>query len=133
MKEKMKSLFEKIKSLDKKVLIGAGAGLAVLIIAIVVILVVCFGGKDTEVDKDNEKDKTTYVVGENTIKSLVSTLPAETIVVVDGDIALEKVNFGVTVKSTNDSNVTANGLTVTEAGITIEANSNVEITPIEKE
>ncbi len=56
----MKGLLEKIKSLDKKILIGAGAGIVALIVAIVVILVVCLGGKDKEVDKDNDKDKTTY-------------------------------------------------------------------------
>ncbi len=54
----MKGLLEKIKSLDKKVLIGAGAGIVALIIAIVVILIVCLGGKDTEVDKDKDDDKT---------------------------------------------------------------------------
>ena len=53
----MKGLLEKIKSLDKKVLIGAGAGVVALIIAIVVILVVCLGGKDTEVNKDDDKTK----------------------------------------------------------------------------
>lgn len=55
-----KSFFGKIKSLDKKILIGGGAGIAVLVVAIVVILVVSLGGKDTEVNKDNEEDKTKY-------------------------------------------------------------------------
>ena len=49
----MKDLLEKIKSLDKKILIGAGAGIVALIVAIVVILVVCLGGKDTNNDKDD--------------------------------------------------------------------------------
>ena len=57
LKEKIKSLFEKIKSLDKKILIGAGAGLAALIIAVVVILVVCFGGEDEETYKDDDTTK----------------------------------------------------------------------------
>ena len=53
----MKNLLDKIKSLDKKILIGAGAGIAALIIAIVVILVVCLGGKDTNNDKDDTDTK----------------------------------------------------------------------------
>ena len=52
----MKNLFEKIKSLDKKVLIGIGAGIVAIIVAIVVILIVALGGKDAE----NEKDDATY-------------------------------------------------------------------------
>lgn len=53
----MKGLLEKIKSLDKKILIGAGAGIVALIVAIVVILFVCLGGKDTSVDKEDDKTK----------------------------------------------------------------------------
>lgn len=53
----MKKLFDKIKSLDKKILIGGSVGIVALIIAVVVILVVCLGGKDTENDKT---DDTTY-------------------------------------------------------------------------
>lgn len=53
----MNKLVEKIKSLDKKILIGAGAGIVALIIAIVVILVVALGGKDTNNDKDDTDTK----------------------------------------------------------------------------
>lgn len=51
--ERFQSLFDKIKSLDKKILIGAGAGIVALIVAVVVILVVCLGGKDTDANKDD--------------------------------------------------------------------------------
>lgn len=53
----MKKLLDKIKSLDKKILIGAGAGIVALIIAIVVILIVALGGKDTSNDKDDTDTK----------------------------------------------------------------------------
>ena len=53
----MKGLLEKIKSLDKKILIGAGAGIVALIVAIVVILVVCLGGKDKDTYKEDDKTK----------------------------------------------------------------------------
>ena len=52
----MKGLLEKIKSLDnkKKIIIGV---IALIIAVAVVILAVLFGGKDTEVDKDDDKTK----------------------------------------------------------------------------
>ena len=53
----MKALLEKIKSLDKKVLIGVGAGVAALIVAVVLILVFALGGKDTEADKQDDNTK----------------------------------------------------------------------------
>lgn len=53
LKEKIKNLLEKFKSLDKKIQIASIAGVVVVIAAIIIVLVLCLGGKD----KDDKKDK----------------------------------------------------------------------------
>ena len=65
-------------------------------------------------------EDTTYAVGEDNVKEAVASAPKGAIVEVSGDIALEKVPAGVTVKATQGSNVTANGIEVTVDGITVE-------------
>lgn len=119
----MKGLLEKIKSLDKKILIGAGAGIVALIVAIVVILVVCLGGKDKEVDKDNDKDKTTYEQNDDKDKDEDKDKEDEkeatfTVKVVDADGAVA----GVVVQVCKDECVPA---TTDETGV---ATFKLEIT-----
>lgn len=106
--DKIKSLFEKIKSLDKKVLIGAGAGIVALIVAIVVILVVCLGGKDTNNDKDDtdtkdkiEKEEDNEDESEDESEEEEATF---TVKVVDGD---GNAVAGVVVQVSKDEDLTA--------------------------
>lgn len=65
-------------------------------------------------------EDTTFAVGEDNVKEVVKSAPKGAVVEVNGDVALEEVPTGVTVKVTEGSSVTANGIEVTEEGITIE-------------
>lgn len=115
----MKKLLDKIKSLDKKILIGAGAGIAVLIIAIVVILVVSLGGKDTDNDKDDTKTKDKIEKEEDKEEEVEEEKATFTVKVADTEgnpIA------GVVVQVSKDENITA---TSDDAGV---ATFNLEIT-----
>lgn len=57
LKEKIKTLLEKFKSLDKKIQIASIAGVVVVIAAIIVTLVLCLGGNATNNDKDDTDTK----------------------------------------------------------------------------
>lgn len=110
LKEQLKSLWEKVKNLDKKILIAIGAGVVVLI-AVIVTLVICLGGKskedeeikknDTETlkeDTDDEDDKDDEDVEEDEEEVVF------TVKVVDADGAAVA---GVTVKVYKDEEVSA--------------------------
>lgn len=53
LKETIKNLLDKFKSLDKKIQIASIAGVVVVIAAIIVTLILCLGGNDSKNDKDD--------------------------------------------------------------------------------
>ena len=76
-------------------------------------------------------ENTIYAVGEENIKNIVADAKKGDIITVDGNIELNEVSIGVTIKSTNGNTVTVNGIAVPETGLTIEAVSEIELTPID--
>jgi len=61
-----------------------------------------------------------YAVGEDSVREMSASASQGSIIEINGDINLEEVSIGVIVKATEGSAVTANGIEVTEEGITIE-------------
>lgn len=72
-------------------------------------------------------DSSTYAIGLTYVQELATTAKSGDEFVVGGDVDLTNVAAGVVVKSFDDSKVTANGVSVTETGITIKAEVKVEL------
>lgn len=71
-------------------------------------------------------NKVTYVVGETEVKNTASSAVSGSTVIISGNIELNNVQYGVSLKADSNSTVTANGVVVPEEGITIEDPSKKE-------